>query len=107
MNELQQVAMNDLITRANRTLGQHGAASICIGNESSCFLDHDDPSRNIPGLQISLPETIIVSRGDETEIKGRGTKAANIADLRHDGGKLGHELGMLLSLADMRNSAAD
>jgi hypothetical protein len=60
-NQLQQLAMDHLIACADRPLGQHLCAAICVGHEAPRLFDDDNSGRNIPSLQISLPKAVIAT----------------------------------------------
>src|ERR1700730_14336007 len=106
-DQVQQIVMDSLIAGANGPFGQHLGPAVRVGQEASRLLHDDNSSGDIPGLQITLPEAVVISRSNKAKIEGGGTEAAKIAGLRHDRGDVGHEARMFLGLAEMWNAAAD
>src|ERR1700736_500676 len=106
-DQVQQIVMDSLIAGANGPFGQHLGAAVRVGPAASRLVHDDNSSGDIPGLQITLPEAVVISRGNKAKIEGGGAETAKIADLRHDRGEIGREARMFLGLAEMRNAAAD
>ena len=97
-DDMQHLGMNPQVAGDDIAVLQVTLITLEVGGDTARLLHQERTGRDVPGLEIELPEAVIAPRGDVGEIQRRRAGTTNTRRLQHEGsegGQVGIQIGKI------------